>query len=198
MMQQNATTNLKSMAEQIVLMASEPDGEGTPRNLSEDRLRGVQRLVSRLQKAVTKGRTSENTLREADNYIGRLLTSQIGRILQYLDDITAKAGKLETKEKLANLYLRLMGSFKSLKAMEGKAYSEFVGSRSSLDANSLSDLIDIDSELATILFRMSSWLSKHCDLPVIADNDVALLSEMVDLLQHNLEIRENLVQKNKR
>ena len=176
-------------------MASEPDGERTPHNLSEDRLRGVQKLVSKLQKAVTKGRTSETTLREADRYIGRLLTSQIGQILQYLDDITANAGRLETKEKFGKLYLRLMGSFKSLKAMEGKAYSEFVGSKSSLDVDALSDLIDIDSELATILFRMSSWLSKHRNLPVIAESDVALLSEMVDLLQDNVKRRENMVQK---
>ncbi len=176
-------------------MASEPDGERNPHNLSEDRLRGVQKLVSKLQKAVTKGRTSETTLREADLYIGRLLTSQIGQILQYLDDITAKAGKLETKEKFGKLYLRLMGSFKSLKAMEGKAYSKFVGSKSSLDVDALSDLIDIDSELATILFRMSSWLSKHRNLPVIGESDVALLSEMVDFLQDNVKRRENLVQK---
>jgi hypothetical protein len=179
-------------------MASEPDGERTPHNLSEDGFRGVQKLVSKLQKAVTKGRTSESTLKEADRYIGRLLTSQIGQTLQYLDDVTAKAGRLETKEMFGKLYLRLMGSFKSLKAMEGKAYSEFAGSKSSLDVNALSDLIDIDSELATILFRMSSWLSKHRNLPVTAESDVTLLSEMVDLLQDNVKRRENLVQKNKR
>lgn len=179
-------------------MASEPDGEGSYHKMPEDRLKGVQKLASKLQKAVTKGRTSGNTMQEADRYIGNFLTFQIGQILQYLDDITTRAAKLETKEKLGNLYLRLMNSFKSIKAMEGGAYAAFARTRSSLDVNALSDLIEIDSELATVLSRMSHWLSRHRGAAVVGNNEVLMLGEMVDLLQDNVNRRESMVQKNKK
>ncbi|HEY4673661.1 MAG TPA: hypothetical protein VIH03_05805 [Nitrososphaerales archaeon] len=176
-------------------MASEPDGESSPENLSQEN-KGVQKLASKLQKAVSRGRAAQNTLKDADRYIGGLLTSQIGQSLQYLDDLTAKFVKLETKEKLGKLYLNLMGSFKSLKAMEN-SYSS-LASKGAMDAEALAELIEVDSELTGTLFRMSTFLSKRRAIGIIAESDLIALGEMVDLLQDSVRARESIVKKNKK
>ena len=177
-------------------MASEPDGESSPKNLSQDSVRGVQKLASKLQKAVIKGRASPSTLGEADGYIGGVLTTQVGRILQWLDNITAKTAKLETKEKLGKFYLTLMGSFKSLKAMENSTYSN-LSHKGVVDTEALAALIEIDSELMGTLFRMSAFLSKR-RVGTVTDGDLTALDEMTELLQDNVKARETTAKKNKK
>ncbi len=178
-------------------MPSEPDGESSPKHLSQDSVKGVQKLASKLQRAVTKGRVAPNTLREADGHIGGILTSQIGQTLQWLDNIAAKTAKLETKEELGKLYLNLMGSFKSLKAMENSTYSS-LSHKGAVDTEALTKLIEIDSELTGTLFRMSAFLSKRREIGTIADSDLTTLDEMTDLLQDSVKARETIAKKEKK
>jgi predicted membrane chloride channel (bestrophin family) len=173
-------------------MASEPDGESSP-NLSQDTVKGVQKLASRLQKTVSGGRASQNTLKDADRYVGGLLTSQIGHILRYVNDLTAKVAKPETKERLGRIHLNLMVNSKTLKAME-KTYSS-LASKGAIDKQSLTQLIETDSELTGILFRMSAFLSKRRVTGTLSDNDLVTLAEMDDLLQDSIRARENIAKK---
>ena len=177
-------------------MSSEPDGESSPKNISEENVKGVQKLASRLQKAVSRGRAAKNTLKAADRYIGGLLTSQLRQCLHYLDDLTAKSIELETKEKLGKLYLNLMGSFKSLKAMEN--YYSNLASKGSVEAETLAELIEVDSELTGTLFRMSAFLSGRRAIGISADSDLTTLGEMVDLLRDSVRARESVAKKNKK
>jgi len=172
-------------------MASEPDGEGSPKNLSQGTVKGVQKLASKLQKAVSRGRASQNTLKDADRYIGGLLTSRISQDLQHLDALTAK---LETKERLERLYPNIVASFKALKAMENSAYSN-LASKGTIDKESLAQLIEIDSELTGILFRMSAFLSKRRAIGTLADSDVITLAEMDDLLKDSIKARGSIAKK---
>lgn len=145
--------------------------EGAARGKSEQQLKGAQRLASKLQRALTTGHVASSEMREVDEHLSRNLTTLLANSLQALDTLANRSRDLQTREKLGALYVQTMGVFNTLKSLETVGYTQLVTGRDTVDPVLLNQLIDLDSELSSLVMTFGDLVARLARRSLVTEAD---------------------------
>jgi signal transduction histidine kinase len=127
---------------------------------AEEQIREARMLASRLQRAINTGRSTLSKMREVDKFVSHYLTTKMASILQIIDNLAKGARSVIIKEELNKIYIKLLDFFNEFKLMEDRGYGTTVGSGGTLDVNKLNNLIDVDTDLLSIVALLYEFVEK--------------------------------------
>jgi len=136
--------------------------DGKSAGKAEEQIREAKILASRLQRAINTGRSTLNKMREVDKLVSHRLTTKTASTLQIIDNIAKEARSEIIKEEFNRVYIRLLDLFNEFKLTEEKGYGTMVRSRGMVDVNRLNNLIDVDTDLlsmVTLLYEVVERIS---------------------------------------
>ncbi len=143
-------------------MGRETEGKEKSTSREPQTIRNIQRLSSRLQRAITSGHSSPRLLKDLDEFISHTFASQMERIVDIMEEFPSKEdSEVETTGSATVLHFvprmrNLQASFKSM----NKTYSSTLKGLRKVSSDDLASLADIDSELGTSL----AYLLHKCSL----------------------------------
>ncbi len=143
-------------------MGRETEGKEKSTSREAQTIRSIQRLSSRLQRAITSGQSSPKLLKDLDEFISHTYASQMGRIVDIMEEFpSGEHSKFRTTDRTAFLQFlpRMMDLQASFKSMNSTYSSTLRGLRK-VSSDDLATLADIDSDLGTSL----AYLLHKCSM----------------------------------
>ncbi|MCP8308549.1 MAG: hypothetical protein H3Z54_07625 [archaeon] len=141
-------------------MTSGFNEDGKSAGKAEEQIREARMLASRLQRAINTGRSTLNKMREVDKLVSHHLTTKTASNLQIIDNLVKEARSETIKEEFNKIYIKLLDLFNEFKLIEDKGYGTMVRSGGMVDVNRLNDLIDVDTDLLSIVTLLYEFVKK--------------------------------------
>jgi hypothetical protein len=174
-------------------MTSGFNGDRKSAGEAEEQIREAKMLASRLQRAINTGRSTQSKMREVNKFFSHHLITKTASILQTIDNLAKEARSIAIKEDFNRIYIKLLGIFNEFKLMEGKGYETMIRSGTVVDVNKLNDLIDIDTDLSTMVVLLYEYVEKLSLKKSTKVNERKEILHMLDDIVFTLKKRNEII-----
>ncbi|MGQ9468810.1 MAG: hypothetical protein ACUVTD_03160 [Nitrososphaerales archaeon] len=148
------------MGPHFIGMTSEFNEDRRSFGKAEEQIREARMLASRLQRAINTGRSTLNKMREVDKLVSHRLTTKTASTLQVIDNLAKETRNEAIKEEINKIYIKLLALFNEFKLIEDKGYGTMVRPGGMVDVNRLNNLIDVDTDLLSIVASLYEFVKK--------------------------------------
>lgn len=175
-------------------MGRETEGKEKSTSGEPQTIRSIQRLSSRLQRAITSGFSSPKLLKDLDEFISHTFASQMERIVDIVEELPSRDdSKVETGSAAFLHFVprmrNLQASFKSM----NKTYSSTLRGLRKVSSDDLASLAEIDSELGTYL----AYLLHTCSMMTSSrrrqgGTEIQEIMEILDAMEEKVDARTGM------
>jgi len=131
--------------------AGKPESESIP----------VNALVSKLQRAITSGRSSRFEMDSVDRYVRDAFFTRVTSLYRKIEPLKGEASHEAERNNLRRLSSIISELSQAMKVVQDGGYVSLVGRRGRVNPALVNRLLDVDSELFTTLDALDRSLLKY-------------------------------------
>jgi hypothetical protein len=160
----------------------------------EEEFKGVQRVITKLQRLVNSSKVSRRELAELESNVGFRIKKQVNGVSELTELLLSRHKNSIEVEQFS---LRVFTLLSSIAKNCGKGYTRLLNGSGNINGLRLKELFNFDEEVANSLLNLREGLKKINRRKRISSEHVKQLIEIIDDIENILEERKKSLSKNK-
>lgn len=158
----------------------------------EEEFKGVQRVITKLQRLISSARATRRELTELESNVGFRIKKQANGVSELTEFLL---NKHKNNTEVEQFSLRIFALLNLVARACGKGYTRLLETNGSINCSRLKELFDYDEEVANNLLNLKEGLKKISRRKKVNSDYLSQMIEIINDIEDILEKRKKILNK---